>query len=125
MTLIAGVDRPLSSSLAGRRGSLAAGFPRFGIELAPGMHVQLGDGRWAVVADEVTLADRGRVSVPVWTWGELVREAAADVEPELLLVGWGVRVRTRTPAEQRAYVDAVWAADDAALAAITREGMGK
>lgn len=113
MTLVAGINRPLAaSSLPSRRDSLAAGFLRFGIELAAGMHVQLGDGRWAVVADEVTLADRGRVSVPVASWGELAREAADDVEPERLLIGWGVRVRTRTPAEQRAYVEAVWAADE-------------
>lgn len=118
MTLIAGVDRPLSSSLAGRRSSLAAGILRFGIELAPGMHVQLGDGRWAVVADEVTLTSLGRVSVPVATWGELVREAADDVEEEQLLIGWGVRVRTRTPAEQAAYVEAVWSA-------MENEGMGR
>lgn len=148
MTMVAGVDRPLiSSRLGARRSSLGAGFLRFGIELVPGMHVQLGDGRWAVVADEITLADRGRVSVPVRSWPELVAEAAEDVEPERLLVGYGVRVRTRTPAEERAYVEAVWAAEDqgyagyrnppqywipkavreelAADAAITREGMGK
>lgn len=123
MTLVAGIDRPLTSSLPSRRDSLAAGFLRFGVELAVGMHVQLGDGRWAVVADEPSWADRGRVSVSVSTWGELVAEVADEADPERLLVGWGVRVRTRTPEEQRQYVEAVWAADrDAALAAITREG---
>lgn len=119
MTLVAGIDRPLTSSLPSRRDSLAAGFLRFGIELTPGMHVQLGDGRWAVVAGEPSWADRGRVSVPVSTWGELVAEVADEVDPEWLLVGWGVRVRTRTPEEQRQYVDAVWTACDGR---ITREG---
>lgn len=118
MTLVAGIDRPLtSSSLPSRRSSLAAGVLRFGIELQPGMHVQLGDGRWAVVADEPTWADRGRVSVPVTSWSDLVRDVAGEFEPERLLVGWGVRVRTRTPLEQAAYVEAVWAADE--------EGVGK
>lgn len=118
MTLVAGIDRPLSSSLASRRSSLAAGYLRFGVELAVGMHVQLGDGRWAVVAGESTWADRGRVSVPVSTWGELVAEVADEADPEYLLVGWGVRVRTRTPEEQRQYVKAVWTAEGT-------EGMGR
>lgn len=117
MTLVAGIDRPLTSALPSRASSLAAGVLRFGVDLEPGMHVQLGDGRWAVVADEVTLTDRGRVSVPVWTWPDLVREVADEAEPELLLIGWGVRVRTRTPLEQALYVEAVWAADE--------EGVGK
>jgi len=55
--------------------------------------------------------------VPVTSWSDLVRDVAGEFEPERLLVGWGVRVRTRTPEEQRAYVDAVWAADE--------EGAGK
>lgn len=108
MSAVAGADRPLTRSGA----TLAAGVPRCGIELAPGMHVQLGDGRWAVVVDEPTLVDRGRVAVPVRSWPELVAESADGVESEYLLVGWGVRVRTRTPAEQRAYVEAVWTAEE-------------
>lgn len=117
MTLVAGIDRPLVSSLPSRRSSLAAGVLRFGIELVPGMHVQLGDGRWAVVAGEPSLIDRDRVSVPVLSWSDLVRDLADEFEPELLLVGWGVRIRTRTPLEQHEYVEAVWAADE--------EGEGK
>lgn len=112
MTLVAGVDRPLSSSLPSRASSLAAGVLRFGIDLAVGMHVQLGDGRWAVVCGEPSWVDRGRVSVPVTSWSDLVRDVADEFEPERLLVGWGVRVRTRTPVEQAAYVEAVWAANE-------------
>lgn len=123
MSLVAGIDRPLASSLPSRSSDLAAGVLRFGIDLVPGMHVQLGDGRWAVVAGDPTWVDRGRVSVPVTSWSDLVRDVSGEFEPERLLVGWGVRVRTRTPEEQRRYVDAVWAAaGDAADAAITREG---
>lgn len=107
--IVAGIrgSRPHAPS----RAYLAAGVLRFAAELTPGMHVQLPDGRWAVVADEGTTDDLGRMSIPVLTWGELVTERAGDVDPEYLLVGWGRRVRTRTPAEQRAYTDAVWTAD--------------
>jgi hypothetical protein len=99
------VDMPRPSLEA-----LAAGVRRFGDELVPGMHVQLGDGRWAVVLDEPTTGHLGQVSVPVSSWSDLVRAVADDVEPERLYVGWGRTVRTRTPAEQQVYVDAVWEA---------------
>jgi hypothetical protein len=100
------VDMPRPSLEA-----LAAGVRRFGDELVPGMHVQLGDGRWAVVADGDAVTDNlGRLSVPVVSWSDVVRERSEDWEYERLYVGWGRTVRTRTPAEQQVYVDAVWEA---------------
>jgi hypothetical protein len=87
---------------------LAAGYPRFGDELVPGMHVQLGDGRWAVVVDEPTTGPLGHMSVPVVSWSDMVREHSDDFEFERLTVGYGRRVRSRSPQEQRQYVEAVW-----------------
>lgn len=110
MTLAAGIDRPVRDQAGAR--TLAAGVLRFGVELVAGMHVRLGDGRWAVVAGDPTTIDRGRLSVPVRTWPDLVAETVDGIEPECLLVGWGRRVPTRTPEEQRAYVTAVWAAEE-------------
>lgn len=106
--LVAGIrgSRPHAPS----RERLAAGVLRFAVELTPGMHVQLPDGRWAVVADEGSTDNLGRMSIPVVTWGALVAARAESLEPEYLLIGWGRRVRTRTAAEQRAYVEAVYAA---------------
>lgn len=113
MSILAGIDPLAGEAPTDWSHPSRIGGWRRAADLRVGWHVQLADGRWAEVLERPALTRLGRVAVEVGWNG--YHEAASW--PGMRLV-W-----CRTQVEYAAYLDAVEV--DAALAAITREGMGR